>query len=69
MSHLMRSGGSIAACAVICHITHSTHVHILELNGESYRLKQSAARRKRGAHRSDETDVADPQTGEINLAN
>jgi transposase len=48
-------------------LTH--HVHILELNGESYSLKQSMARRKRGARPSDDTDVADAQTGEINLAN
>jgi hypothetical protein len=47
-------------------LTH--HVHILELNDEIYRLKQSAARRKRAPRPSDETDVAEIQTGKINPA-
>jgi NADP-dependent 3-hydroxy acid dehydrogenase YdfG len=39
---------------------------ILELNGESYRLKQSKARRRRAAQPSDEEAVAaDPETDEI----
>ena len=38
-------------------LTH--HIHILELNGESYRLKQSTARRRREAR------SADSETGEI----
>ena len=33
-------------------LTH--HVHILELNGESYRLKQSMVRRRRAAQTADE---------------
>jgi NADP-dependent 3-hydroxy acid dehydrogenase YdfG len=39
---------------------------ILELNGESYRLKQSKARRRRAAQPSDEEAVAaGPETDEI----
>jgi len=54
--------------ALLDRLTH--HVHILELNGESYRLKQSAARRKRGPRPSDEADEPiDPETGEIDPAN
>jgi IstB-like ATP binding protein len=37
--------------ALLDHLTH--HVHILELNGESYRLKQSKARRRREAQPAD----------------
>jgi hypothetical protein len=33
--------------ALLDRLTH--HVHILEMNGESYRLKQSAGRRQRAA--------------------
>jgi IstB-like ATP binding protein len=45
-------------------LTH--HVHILELNGESYRLKQSKARRRRDPRPADEVAAAvDPKTGEI----
>jgi len=39
------------------------HVHILELNGEGYRLKQSKARRRRAAQLADEEAAADPETG------
>jgi IstB-like ATP binding protein len=42
--------GSRLTGALLDRLTH--HVHILELNGESYRLKQSAARRKPGARPS-----------------
>jgi DNA replication protein DnaC len=60
-------GGQRLTGALLDRLTH--HVHILEMNGESYRLKQSAARRKRSARPSDEIDAADPQTGEVNPAN
>jgi predicted deoxyguanosinetriphosphate triphosphohydrolase len=46
-----------------------THVHILELNGESYRLKQSKARRRCATQPADEAaPAADPETGEITTA-
>ena len=40
------------------------HVHILEMNGESYRLRQSKSRRRKDLSTSDEP-TADPDTGEI----
>jgi hypothetical protein len=44
-------------------------VHIPELNGESYRLKQSKARRRRDPRPADEAiAAADPETGEITIA-
>ena len=55
------------ACALLDRLMH--HVHILELNGESYRLKQSTARRRRAAQTANEkAAAADPETGEITPA-
>jgi DNA replication protein DnaC len=56
--------------ALLDRLTH--HVHILEFNGDSYRLKQSKAK-KRGkqaesAETSSDASIIDPNTGEI-LAN
>lgn len=46
-------------------LTH--HVHILEMNGESYRLAHSKARRRKAASTGATTpaDIVDPDTGEI----
>jgi DNA replication protein DnaC len=52
--------------ALLDRLTH--HVHILELNGESYRLRQSAGRRRstvRAEQDQATTDSLDPDTGKI----
>ena len=50
--------------ALLDRLTHN--VHILELNGESYRLKQSKARRWRDPRPANEAAAsADPETGEV----
>ncbi|CCW18324.1 Mobile element protein [Sphingobium indicum BiD32] len=49
--------------ALLDRLTH--HVSILAMNGDSYRLKQSARRRAAGAEQNQATQVVDPETGEI----
>ena len=51
--------------ALLDRLTH--HVHILEMNGESYRLAHSKARRRKAASAGATTpaDISDPETGEI----
>lgn len=49
--------------ALLDRITH--HVSILAMNGDSYRLKQSARRRAAGAEQNQATPVVDADTGEI----
>lgn len=54
--------------ALLDRLTH--HVHILAMNGESYRLRQSAGRQQSGAAEKAEqnqatAEVIDPETGEI----
>ncbi len=43
------------------------HVHILEMNGDSYRLKQSKGRRRKTAKAEEPaaSEAADPVAGEI----
>ena len=51
--------------ALLDRLTH--HVHILTMNGDSYRLKQSAGRRRaaRAEQNQATVEIVDPQTGEI----
>src|SRR3974377_1360396 len=66
-SHHEIFGSERLTGALLDRLTH--HVHILEMNGDSYRLKQSKNKRRR-ASRSENADASeaesvDPSTGEI----
>jgi len=53
--------------ALLDRLTH--HVHILTMNGDSYRLKQSSGRRPAAAARGEQNqatvDTVDPEAGEL----
>jgi DNA replication protein DnaC len=60
------SGSERLTGALLDRLTH--HVHILEMNGDSYRLKQSKRRRKvqqPPGEQTPATEIVDPDTGEI----
>ena len=56
--------------ALLDRLTH--HVSILTMNGDSYRLKESARRRRAAANtagaRQNQATVVDPEAGEITQA-
>ncbi len=53
----------VVATAILDRLLH--HSHVLSMNGESYRLKQSRARRRQKADEKVEDPAHHPETGEI----
>jgi DNA replication protein DnaC len=60
-------GSERLTCALLDRLTH--HVHILELNGDSYRLKQSKSRRRKApapaGGDASPVETINPETGEL----